>query len=84
MEDDAGVDAGLGRDAGTTTDAGAGPDGGTPADAGLFRPAREIVAGSGTLRGGTLTLDAQVGHAIAQGRMSSGSMTLEGNAAAKP
>jgi hypothetical protein len=48
---------------------------------GAAGPAREIVAGATRLSGGTLVVEAEVGHAFGQGRMSGGSFRIEGAAA---
>jgi hypothetical protein len=64
---------------GSSGDAPANPDAPTAA----LVPTREIVSGGARLAGGTLVMEAELGHAFGQGRMSGGSLRIEGATAVK-
>ena len=64
---------------GASGDAPMNPDAPTAA----LTPTREIVAGGARLAGGTLVMEAELGHAFGQGRMSGGSLRIEGATAVK-
>jgi hypothetical protein len=57
------------------------PDAAPPAAA---REMREVVGAGGRVTGGSLTMDVQVGHPIAQDKVSGGTLTVEGAAVVKP
>lgn len=60
-------------------------DAGLPPDARVeVRENREIVSGGTRLRGGSLTMDAELGHGIQQIKVQGGSLTVEGAAVVKP
>ncbi len=85
IEADAG---GGGPDGGGELDAGAGLDGGPDAggfgDGGVaWRRSMEVVTGGGRITSGTKVMDVQIGHGVSQAPASSGTRTIEGNAAVK-
>ena len=47
------------------------------------RPANEVVAGSGRIQNGNVSMDVQVGHAVVQSPTRSDTATLQGAAAVK-
>lgn len=46
-------------------------------------PSTEVVSGSGTLQGGNVKMDIQIGHPTTQKKTSGGNTTVEGNSAIK-
>lgn len=59
------------------------PDAALPDAAPAARTMREIVGGGGRATGGTLTMEAQIGHGVGQQPSTGGTLTLEGGAAVK-
>ncbi len=76
-----GDDAGPAGDAGGTTDASRQPDAGAGAP---VPPGQEVVSGAGRLQGGSIVMEAEVGHWMDQTRASAGTRTVEGAAVIKP
>lgn len=75
-----------GSDPPPAVDAGPPPDA-RPAEPDATPPVREhreIVGAGGRVRGGNLTMDVQLGHAVGQQKLSGGTLTLEGAAVVKP
>jgi hypothetical protein len=54
-----------------------------PADAAVF-PHAEVVAGAGRLHAGAITIDVEVGRAVAVTHGTAGSITIEGQPVVKP
>jgi hypothetical protein len=48
------------------------------------REARELVPGGGRMVGGSIVMDAQIGHAVGQTKMTGGTLSAEGAAVIKP
>lgn len=64
------------------------PDG-TGSDSGsgsavAAQPGKEIVAGAGRVRAGTITIDVEIGHGILPRKSTAGTYTISGNPVVKP